>query len=36
MMQQRYQLRILFIRDMDIGLYIALKIGGRSRKRKRE
>jgi hypothetical protein len=30
MMQQQYQLRVLFTRDTDTGLYIALKIGGMS------
>jgi hypothetical protein len=29
-MQQQYQLRVLFTRDTNIGLYTALKIGGRS------
>jgi hypothetical protein len=31
MMQQQYQLRVLFTRDSDTSLYIALKIGGRSK-----
>jgi hypothetical protein len=30
MMQQQYQLRVLFTRNTDISLYIALKIGGGS------
>ena len=30
-MQQQYQLRVLFTRDTDTDLYIALKIGGRSK-----
>jgi hypothetical protein len=30
MMQEQYQLRVLFIRDTNTSLYIALKIGGRS------
>ena len=29
-MQQQYQLRVLFTRDMGTSLYTALKIGGRS------
>jgi hypothetical protein len=30
-MQQKYQLRVLFTCDTDFGLYIVLKIEGRSR-----
>jgi hypothetical protein len=30
-MQQQFQLRILLTRDTDTSLYIALKMGGRSR-----
>jgi hypothetical protein len=33
-MQQQYQLRVLFTRDTDTSLYIALKIGERSETRR--
>jgi hypothetical protein len=39
MMQQQYHLRVLLTRDIDINLYLTLKIGGRSekeRERKKE